>query len=98
MTEEWGFAPPPFNPDAALLRLRRELQALGLAERGGHFERRGLPVIQARVEGDTLVVQRTRTPARSPQWHAMTLRDHAQLRDFIAQTQKTLAAWSDSDD
>ena len=41
MTDDIGFAPPPFKPDEALLRLQRELRDLGLSEREGVFERRG---------------------------------------------------------
>ena len=40
--EGWGFAPPPFKPDEALQRLRRDLREAGLLEREGAFERRGL--------------------------------------------------------
>ena len=32
-----GFAPPPFKPDEALQRARRELRGLGLTEREGRF-------------------------------------------------------------
>ena len=35
MSEEFGFAPPPFKPDEALQKLRRELRELGLTEREG---------------------------------------------------------------
>ncbi|MFG5407600.1 hypothetical protein ABXN37_05145 [Piscinibacter sakaiensis] len=35
------FAPPPFSAESALQSVRRELRALGLAEREGRFERRG---------------------------------------------------------
>ena len=42
MSDEFGFALPPFKPDEALQTLRRELRALGLTEREGRFERRGV--------------------------------------------------------
>lgn len=29
MSEDWGFAAPPFKPDEALQRLRRELRVAG---------------------------------------------------------------------
>ncbi|MEK0416600.1 MAG: hypothetical protein RI949_606, partial [Pseudomonadota bacterium] len=40
--DAWGFAPPPFNAEQALQRLKRDLRELGLAEREGVFEKRGL--------------------------------------------------------
>ena len=46
------FAPPPFKPDEALQRLKRELRELGLAEREGVFERRGLAIARVRIDGD----------------------------------------------
>ncbi len=55
MSDDSGFAPPPFKPDEALLRLKRELRELGLAEREGVFERRGLAVARVRVDGVQLV-------------------------------------------
>jgi hypothetical protein len=51
MSDDVGFAPPPFQPEEALQRLRRELRELGLSEREGVFERRGLAIARARVDG-----------------------------------------------
>jgi hypothetical protein len=103
--ETWGFAPPPFNPQAALERLQRDLRQWRLNARNGGgscarvFELRGCPVLDARVEDGTLVVRLAKSPTlHSPQWQEKRLRDHAQVRDFLALTQKTLSAWSDSDD
>ena len=60
MSEQaWGFAPPPFDPDEALLRLRREWRELGLAEREGAFERRGVKIARARAEPAAVEIART---------------------------------------
>ena len=97
--EEWGFAPPPFKPDEALQRLRRDLRELGLTEREGVFERRGTAIARAKVEGDTLAAARVKRPSRhSPEWQARVLKSSADARDFVADLKKQLAQWSDRDD
>ena len=37
-------------------------------------------------------------PGRSPEWTDRTLKDSAQLRDFLADLKKKLASWSDRDE
>jgi len=100
MSEQaWGFAPPPFDPDEALLRLRREWRELGLAEREGAFERRGVKIARARAVEGGLEVAVVRSPSRSsPQWQSRTLKTSADLRDFTADLKKKLAQWNDHDD
>ena len=44
-----GFALPPFKADEALQKLKRELRELGLTEREGRFERRGISMAKANV-------------------------------------------------
>ena len=64
-TDDFGFAPPPFKPEEALQRLRRDLRELGLSEREGVFERRGLAIARVRVDGAQLaaaLVERPREP------------------------------------
>ena len=95
----WGFAPPPFDSAQALQRLRRDLRDLGLTEREGVFEKRGLAVAKARVEGSTLEVAWVQQPMRSgPRWESRTLRDSAALRDWTSGLKRKLAQWSDRDD
>jgi len=97
--DDFGFAPPPFKPDEALQRLQRDLRALGLAERAGHFERRGTAIARLAVDGDTLRAERVKRPSRtSPEWQARVLRSSADARDFVADLKKQLAQWSDRDD
>jgi hypothetical protein len=99
MSEESGFAPPPFKPDEALQRLKRELRELGLAEREGRFERRGLVVARAAVDGDLVRAARVRRPSRSSvEWQERALRSSADVRDFVADLKRQLALWSDRDD
>ena len=94
-----GFAPPPFQPAAALAALQRDLRALGLAERAGCFERRGVAIARVAVDNATLAAARVRRPSRnSPEWLPRVLRSSADVRDFVADLKRQLALWSDRDD
>jgi hypothetical protein len=92
------FAPPPFKPDEALQRARKDLRDLGLTEREGRFERRGQAIARIAIDGATLKAGVVRRPGRSPEWTEKTLRSSADLRDLIADLKKKLAAWSDRDE
>ncbi len=97
--EEWGFAPPPFKPEEVLQRLRRDLRELGLAEREGVFERRGLAIARAKLEGEAIAAARVKRPSRnSPEWQPRVLTSGADVRDFVADLKKQLTQWSDRDD
>lgn len=99
MSDDWGFAPPPFKPEEALLRLKRDLREAGLTEREGRFERRATPIAKAAVEGAVIQAAIVRRPSRSsPEWQARTLKTSAEVRDFVADLKKRLTTWSDSDD
>ncbi len=93
------FAAPPFKPEEALQRARRELRELGLAEREGRFERAGVAIAKLAVDGAMLKAAVVKRPSRnSPEWTDKTLRDAAALRDFVADLKKKLAGWSDRDE
>ncbi len=96
--ENWGFALPAFKPDEALQRARRELREMGLAEREGVYERRGQAIAKLKVDGATLAAAIVKRPGRSPEWTTKSLKDSAQLRDFLADLKKKLASWSDRDE
>ena len=91
-----GFAPPPFDPAAALATLRRSARDLKLAEREGRFELRGLPVAQASVDGAELSVQLARRLLRTPEWERHTVKNHADLRRFTELLKKRLAQFADA--
>ena len=94
-----GFAGPAFNPDEALVGLKRALRALGLTERAGLFERRGTAIARAAVDGAVLRAARVKRPLRnSPEWLDKPLKNAADVRSFVADLQKQLALWSDRDD
>ncbi len=97
--ETFGFVPPPFRPDEALQRLRRELREMGLAEREGVFERRGIRIARATVDGAVLQAAVVRRPSRaSPEWRPSVLKTSAEVRDFVAGLKRKLAAWGDPEE
>lgn len=99
MADEWGFAPPPFKPDEALQRMKREWRELGLSEREGRYERRGVALVRATVDGAQIAAAIVRRPSRSsPEWQTRSLKSAADARDFTAELKKKLTEWSDRDD
>jgi hypothetical protein len=97
--DDSGFALPPFDAAEGLQKLQRELRALGLGERGGVFERRGLAIAKAVLDGSVLQLSTVKRPSRSsPEWNHKSLRSGAELRDAVADLKKKLALWSDRDD
>jgi hypothetical protein len=99
MSDDFGFALPPFKPEEALLKLKRDLRELGLTEREGRFERRGTAIARAAVDGATICAARVKRPARSsPEWLEKVLKSSADARDFVADLKKQMAQWSDRDD
>ena len=99
MPDDFGFAPPLFKPDEALQKLKRELRDLGLTERDGRFERRGLAIARVALDGDALAAARVKRPSRNgPEWLPRVLRNSADVRDFVADLKRQLAQWSDRDE
>lgn len=99
MSEDWGFAPPPFNAEDAVQRLRRDARTLGLTERGGVFERKGLAIAKFVLSDGALTAAVVKKPQRSgPVWLSKTLKSGAEVRDFSAELSKKLSAWSDRDE
>ena len=97
--DDLGFAPPPFDASTALPLLHRDLRGLGLTERGGVFERRGVAITRVALDGDTLRAGVVKRPSRSsPEWTHKALQSGADIRDFVADLKKKLNGWSDRDD
>ena len=96
---DWGFAPSPFEPPEALQRLRRALRELGLQEREGLWERRGVTLVRLVLQSDAIEASRVKKPSRSsPEWVLRSLRSSADERDFTGDLKKQLAHWSDDHD
>lgn len=94
-----AFAPPPFKPDDALLRMKRDLRDMGLVEREGRFERRSVAIARLKVHAGALEFAVVRRPSRnSPEWQTRTLANSAAVRDACADLKRKLSAWNDTDD
>jgi len=93
MSDDFGFAPPPFQPEAALVGLRRSLRDLGLAERGAGFELRGKRVLELAADGSTIRARIARRLMLTPEWDAMTIAGAADTRKLVDEVKKRLARW-----
>jgi len=91
--DDFGFAPPPCQPDEALVTLKRQLRDLKLAERGNAFEQRGKRVVELAVDGASIQAKLARKVALTPEWDRFTLRSAADLRKLVDEVKKRLARW-----
>jgi hypothetical protein len=88
-----GFAPPPFNADAALVTLKRALRDAKLAERGNAYELRGKRVVELAVDGAAINARLARRLALTPEWDRMAVASAADQRKLIDEVKKRLARW-----
>jgi hypothetical protein len=90
------FAPPPFNPDEALVQLKRSLRGLKpLAERGEGFELQGMRVLELRSDAGVIAVRLARRQSRSPEWDSLLLKNSADVRKCVDEVKKRLARWTE---
>jgi hypothetical protein len=97
MSDDFGFAPPPFKPDEALLQIRRSLRDLKLAERGNGFELRGKRVVELAVEGAQISAKLARRLMMTPQWDTQAVKSAADQRKLVDEVKKRLARWEQED-
>jgi hypothetical protein len=95
--DDFGFAPPPFNPQHALLQLQRAMRDNQLAGRGKAFELRGKAVLELEVIDGAIAVRLTRKLAHTPEWDSLTLKSAADQRKLIDEVKKRLARWQDEE-
>lgn len=92
------FSPPAFQPDLALIQLKRFVRELrGLAERGNGFDFKGQPVLALSIDAATLTAKLAKRPSRSPEWDGKVCRNGADLRALQDEIRKRLARWTDED-
>lgn len=97
-TETWGFAPPPFNAEAALVQLKRSLRDLGLAERAGGFELKCRQALAFELKDGAIALRLARRlTVRTPDWDAMAVRSGADQRKAVDEVKRRLARWQDED-
>ena len=97
-SDDWGFAPPPYNTEQALLQLQRALRDCQLQQRGAGFELKGRAVIELE-RGDASIGARLarRLVSSTPEWDRFTLKSAADQRKLIDEVKKRLARWSDDE-
>lgn len=91
--DSFGFAPPPFNADSALVTLKRALRDMKLAERGSAYELRGKRVVELAVEGAAIHAKLARRLMLTPEWDRVTVKSAAEQRKLIDEVKKRLARW-----
>jgi len=95
---DFGFAPPPFKAEEALVQLRRSLRDLKpLAERGTSFELRGRPVIELAVADGAIAARLARRPAAAPEWDRVTVKSGAEQRKLLDEIKKRVERWTRED-
>ena len=92
-SDEFGFAPPPFEAVGALVTLKRQLCDLKLAECGNAFEQRGKRVLELAVAGNAIQTRLARRLALTPEWDRITVHSAADQRKLIDEVKKRLARW-----
>jgi hypothetical protein len=97
MSDDFGFAPPPFKPDVALVQLKRSLHDLKLAERGNGYELRGKRVVELVVEGAQIHARLARRLMLTPQWDTQAVKSAADQRKLVDEVKKRLARWEQED-
>ena len=94
---DFGFAPPPFRPDEALVQIKRSLRDLKLAERGHGFDLRGKRVVELAVDGTQIQVKLARRPMVTPQWDTQAVKSAADQRKRAEEVKRRLARWDQED-
>lgn len=89
----FGFAPPPFKPDEALVALKRQLRDLKLTERGNAFEQRGKRVLELVVEGNAIQARVARRLMLTPEWDRIAVKSATDQRKLVDEVKKRLARW-----
>lgn len=97
MSDDFGLAPPPFEPEVALVQLKRSLRDLKLVERGNGFELRGKRVVELLVEGVQIHARLARRLMLTPQWDTQAVKSAADQRKLVDEVKKRLARWEQED-
>jgi hypothetical protein len=91
--DSFGFAPPPFNADNALITIKRSLRDLKLSERGNAYEMRGKRVVELAVEGAAINARLARRLMLTPEWDRMAVLSAADQRKLLDEVKKRLSKW-----
>jgi hypothetical protein len=97
MSEDWGFAAPPFDPEQSLLQLQRAMRDAKLSARGKGFELRGKSVIELEVRDATIAVRLVRRLAATPEWDLISVKSANDQRKLVDEVKRRLARWLEED-
>ncbi|MBL8315759.1 MAG: hypothetical protein JNK55_18635 [Rubrivivax sp.] len=97
MSDDFGLAPPPFEPEVALVQLKRSLRDLKLVERGNGFELRGKRVVELLVEGVQIHARLARRLMLTPQWDTQAVKSAADQRKLVDEVKRRLTRWEQED-
>ena len=92
-SDDFGFAPPAFNADNALVTIKRALRDLKLAERGNAFEMRGKRVVELAIDGGAINAKLARRLMLTPEWDRITVKSAADQRKLLDDVKKRLSKW-----
>jgi hypothetical protein len=90
-------APPPFNPESALVTIKRALRDMKLAERGNAYELRGKRVVELSIDAATINAKLARRLMLTPEWDRVSVGSAEQQRKLIDDVKKRLARWEQED-
>jgi hypothetical protein len=91
--DSFGFAPPAFNAESALVAVKRALRDLKLAERGNAFELRGKRVVELAVDAGVISARLARRLMLTPEWDRIAVSSAAEQRKFVDEVKRRLARW-----
>ena len=95
--DDFGFAPPPFKADDALVTLKRTLRDLKLAERGNAYELRGKRVVELALDDGVIQAKLARRLMLTPEWDRVAVKSAAEQRKLVDEVKKRLARWQDEE-
>jgi hypothetical protein len=99
VSDDFGFAAPPFNPESALQTLKRFVRdQRQLVERGAGYELAGSPVLQLSVGEGVITAKLARRATRTPEWDTVTVKNHAELRKLQDELKRRIARWTEGRD
>ena len=95
--DDFGFAPPPFNADSALVALKRSLRDLKLAERGNAYELRGKRVVELSLDAGAVNAKLARRLMLTPEFDRLQVRSADDQRRLLDEVKKRLARWKEDE-
>lgn len=95
--ESWGFAPPPFKAEEALVQLKRSLRDLGLAERSGGFSFEAKPALEFELQDGAIAIRLAKRLIRTPEFDKFVIKSGADQRMLLDELKKRLARWKDEE-